>query len=193
MGLELRAHHLGIMVVVLGGAAAVLSAMGRPWWCRAGDLSPWSLDIWSRHNSQHLVDPYTISHVLHGVALYGLLCLVLRRWVAAMQRATIALGVEVLWELVENTKAMIERYRATTISLDNYGDSVINSLGDIVGFVIGYLAAAVIPTWVSVAGFFATEAALVLWIRDSLLLNVLMLLYPLDAVKAWQMGKMPPP
>jgi len=151
-------------------------------------MSPWSTDVWSRHNSQHLVDPYTITHVLHGIALYGLLWLFLRGVVTPMGRAAIAVGVETAWEIVENTNAMIERYRVATISLDYYGDSVTNSLGDIGAFVIGYLGATALPVWVSIVGFVVVDGLLVLWICDSLLLNVVMLVHPVESVKAWQLG-----
>jgi hypothetical protein len=172
----------GVLVLV----AAALRAMGRPWWCGAGDAALWSGEIFSRHNSQHLVDPYTVTHVLHGVAFYALVWLAFRRLAGPIGRAWIGLGLEAAWEMVENTDAVIERYRAATISLDYYGDSVANSLGDVVAYAVGYAAAAVLPTWISVAGFFAVDGLLVLWIRDSLLLNVLMLLHPIEAVARWQ-------
>jgi hypothetical protein len=180
--------HVAGFVLLLGATAVGLRAMGRPWWCQTGDPSLWSGDIWSRHNSQHLADPYTITHVMHGFALYALLWLAFRRRIGPLARATIAIGIEAGWEIVENTETMIEHYRTTTISLGYYGDSVTNSVADIVAFALGYLAATVVPTSAAIAGFFATDAALMLWIRDSLLLNVLMLVYPLEAVKNWQMG-----
>jgi len=180
--------HWAALVLVLGATALVLHAMGRPWWCRAGDLVPWSSDIWSRHNSQHLVDPYTLTHAMHGLIFYALLWLTLGRVAGVTTRAGVALGIEATWEIVENTSTMIERYRAATISLDYYGDSVLNSVCDILAFVLGYVAAAAIPTWVSVASVVAAETLLIFWIRDSLLLNVLMLIHPVEAVKAWQLG-----
>ena len=180
--------HWAALVVVLGVTALVLHAMGRPWWCRAGDLVPWSGDIWSSHNSQHVADPYTLTHAVHGIVFYGLLWLTLGRVAGVTARAGIALGIETTWEIGENTNAMIERYRATTISLDYYGDSVVNSVGDILAFVLGYAAAGAIPTWVSVASVVAAETLLIFWIRDNLLLNVLMLIHPIAAVKAWQHG-----
>jgi hypothetical protein len=183
-----RARHAGALAVLLATTAAVLAAMGRPWWCRAGDRALWSGDVWSRHNSQHLIDPYTITHALHGIALRGILWTVLGRRRSAPVRAAIAVAIETAWEIIENTDAMIERYRSATISLDYYGDSVANSLGDIVAFVVGYQVAGMVPVWLSVLVFFAVDGLLVLWIRDSLLLNVLMLLHPIDAVKAWQMS-----
>jgi hypothetical protein len=162
--------------------------MGRPWWCRAGDAVPWSGDIWSRHNSQHLVDPYTITHVLHGVALYGVLWALLRRFTGPQARAALALAVETAWEIVENTDAMIEHYRATTISLDYYGDSVVNSMSDIGAMMLGFWLARRIPTWASVVLIVVMEVAVAAIIRDNLALNILMLIYPLEAVKRWQMG-----
>jgi len=118
------------MVVLLGATAVVLSAFGRPWWCEAGYIRLWSGDIWSQHNSQHLVDPYTITHALHGIALYGLLWVLLRMVAGPLARAAVGTGVEIAWEIIENTDTMIERYSATTISLDYYGDSVANSLAE---------------------------------------------------------------
>jgi hypothetical protein len=176
------------LAVVLVAVALVLHAMGRPWWCQAGDLVPWSGEIWSRHNSQHLVDPYSVTHAMHGLLFYWLLRLTVGRVASATTRASIALGIETTWEVVENTNAMIERYRAATISLDYYGDSVVNSIGDILCFLGGYAAAAAIPVSISVVSFVAAELLLLVWIRDSLFLNMLMLVHPIESVKAWQLG-----
>ena len=136
----MRAVHWAALAVVLAGTALVLHSMGRPWWCQAGDLVPWSVEIHSRHNSQHLVDAYSLTHALHGLLFYWGLWLVLGRVAGATARAAIALGIETTWEIVENTDFIIERYRAATISLDYYGDSVINSVADIGCFVGGYAA-----------------------------------------------------
>lgn len=176
------------LAFVLGAAALVLHAMGRPWWCQAGDLVPWSGEVHSRHNSQHLVDAYSVTHAMHGLLFFWVLGLALGRVAGPATRAGIALGIETTWEIVENTNAIIERYRAATISLDYYGDSVVNSIGDIVCFVLGYAAAATLPVWISVAGFVVAEALLLVLIRDGLLLNMLMLVHPVEAVKAWQLG-----
>jgi len=149
---------------------------------------PWSININSRHNSQHLADPYTLTHAMHGVILYGVLWLTVSGVVGPAARAAIALGIETAWEIVENTSWIIERYRAATISLDYYGDSVTNSLGDIVAFVLGYAAAGAIPVWISVASVVMADVLLVVLIRDGLLLNVIMLIHPIEAVKTWQQG-----
>jgi hypothetical protein len=168
--------------------AAILHAMGQPWWCAQGDLSPWSSAVDSAHNSQHLGDPYTLTHVLHGFAFYALLWAVAgARW-SPRQRFLVALAAESAWELFENTDFVINRYREATISLDYFGDSIINSMGDIVACAAGYLAAAAIPTYASIATFAGVEILLMLWIRDSLLLNILMLVWPIEAIKNWQTG-----
>jgi hypothetical protein len=179
--------HAVAVIALLAVAAVVLSSMGRPWWCRAGDVAVWSGDIYSRHNSQHLADPYTFTHVLHGLAFYAIMWALFRRVVGSTGRAWLGLVLEVVWEVGENTDAMIERYRAATISLDYYGDSVANSLSDIAAYGIGYAAASLAPVWLSVAAFFAVDACMVVWIRDSLLLNVLMLVHPVEALRRWQM------
>ena len=171
-------------IVALG--ALTLHLMGRRLWCACGSPAPWSWDIWSAHNSQHLIDPYTFTHVLHGVLYYAGL-----RWLLGpgrvRARALLALSVEVAWEVVENTPAVIAAYRKT-MAAGYAGDSIANSLGDIAACMLGYLAAMSLPPLVSVLGFAAVEAALLLTIRDSLLLNVLMLLKPIGAIKAWQTG-----
>ena len=184
----MRTVHWVALALVLAGTALVLHSMGRPWWCEAGDLTPWSVQVQSRHNSQHLIDAYSVTHALHGLLFYGALWLTLGSVAGPTTRAGIALGIETTWEIVENTSFIIERYRAATISLDYYGDGVVNSLGDIVCFVLGYAAAATLSVWLSLAVFVVAEALLLVLIRDSLLLNMLMLVHPVDAVKTWQLG-----
>jgi hypothetical protein len=164
--------------------------MGRRLWCACGSPMPWSWDIWSSHNSQHLIDPYAFTHFLHGLIFYAVLRWALRgRWPLA--RVLLALAIELAWEIGENTDTVIQAYRDSTISLNYYGDSLLNSLGDVAALALGYLAAARIPVWLSLALFAAIEVGLLLAIRDSLLLNVLMLLYPVPALKAWQMAGAP--
>jgi hypothetical protein len=178
---------LAAMAAVVAVGLATLHVMGRRLWCACGSPAPWSGDVWSSHNSQHLVDPYVFTHVLHGSLAYAALWLVFReRWPAL--RAVLALLGEVAWEVAENTNTVIEAYRESTISLNYYGDSLVNSVGDTLAFLIGYAAAMSLPMAASVAGFLAVEAALLLTIRDSLLLNVVMLVHPIQALKAWQMG-----
>lgn len=176
-------------------AAGVLFAMGRVAWCACGSPVPWSWEIWSQHNSQHLLDPYAFTHVLHGVVFAGALFLVLggpRRDGSPLGIALAAL-LEAAWEVLENTPMVIDRYRENTASLDYFGDSVANSVADVGWCALGYVIARRVGWKASLAGFLAVEAVLLLAIRDSLLLNVLMLLWPLDAVRAWQLAGAPTP
>lgn len=175
------------MAALLAGTIYQLHSQGRLWWCACGQMSLWSGNTWSRHNSQHLFDPYSFTHVLHGMLLCGLFAWLCPRLPFAW-RLCLAVSVEAIWEVVENTDLVIQRYRAVTASLDYLGDTVANSLGDILSFVVGVAIARYLGFWRSLGLFMVTEVVLVVWIRDSLLLNILMLLYPVDAVRAWQMG-----
>ena len=174
-------------VAVSMAMVIILHLMGQPFWCKCGGLSLWSWDIWSSHNSQHLIDPYSFTHVLHGVVLCGLLYLLPRR-VSESNRFLTAVVLEAGWEILENSPTIIERYRAATITKDYFGDSIINSGGDLIACIVGYLLARQLGFRRSIVFFLLTEICLLLTIRDSLLLNVLMLIWPLDAVRQWQIG-----
>jgi hypothetical protein len=168
-------------------AVIYLRWQGRIWWCRCGSYWPISIHVNSMHNSQHLLDPYSLSHVLHGILFFGILWL-LRRWLSLPVRAAIAASIEIGWEMLENSPIIIERYRSATVSLGYSGDSIFNSLGDIASFVLGFYLARKLGLWRSVAIFIAVEL-LMLWLfRDNLTLNVLMLLWPIDAIRKWQSG-----
>ncbi len=141
----------------------------------------------SSHNSQYLTDPYTFSHITHGVLFYALTWLVARN-LPVRVRALIALGVETAWEIVENTDTIIQRYRAATISLHYYGDSVMNSTCDILACMAGFGLAFRLPRRVSIITVVVLEVALALWIRDGLILNIIMLIHPIPAIRSWQSG-----
>jgi hypothetical protein len=179
--------QLAALATVLSLAAVILVAMGRTWWCKCSLPVPWSWDIWSMHNSQHLMDAYTFSHIQHGFVFYGLFYLLLRRR-SHLIRFTAAMTLEAAWEILENTRFVIERYREATISLDYFGDTILNSLSDILACAFGYGLAFLIPVWSSAAVFALIELVMILTLRDSLLINILMLVSPLDAVRNWQMG-----
>jgi hypothetical protein len=175
------------LVAVLVAATLQLRNQGRSWWRSCGQPFLWAGEIWSSHNSQHLLDPYAFTHVLHGFLFFWLVSWLLPRMPPLWQLSLTTL-LEALWEVFENTEFTIQRYRETTAALGYYGDSVANSLGDVALCGIGFLIAQRLGLLRSFIAFAATELVLLFWIRDSLLLQILMLIYPIDSLKAWQMG-----
>lgn len=180
---DMRAY--GLTAFIIAATAAWLLYIGRVPICECGYVKLWHGQTMTSENSQHIADWYTPSHLLHGLLFYGALWLVARK-LSFGWRLSIATLIECAWEIVENSDAIIERYRAVTISLDYYGDSVINSVADILAMVVGFWLARVIPVWASVALVIGFEVLTMSIIRDGLALNIIMLLYPLDVIRDWQ-------
>lgn len=176
-----------VIAAILGVTAAIELMMGRLPWCRCGYVKLWHGVVFSSENSQHITDWYSFTHVTHGIAFYGLFRLVARR-VPLRTRFVLAVVLESAWEIVENSPFVIDRYRTATISLDYYGDSVINSIADVCAMMGGFWIATVLPAWASFVLVIAMELALAYFIRDNLALNILMLLRPVEAVRRWQSG-----
>jgi Protein of unknown function (DUF2585) len=173
---------------LFGLATVALRLEGRRWWCRCGRLTPWMGDIWGSHTSQHLFDPYSFTHVEHGLIFWGMMQ-PLARWIGPSHRLLLAMAVETLWEIVENTQPVINNYRKAALARGYEGDSVANSLGDIAACGLGLLLARRLPVRWSVALFVATEVILLAVYRDNLLFNITMQFIPIKAVEAWQMGR----
>jgi hypothetical protein len=180
-------RNWALVLLTASSAAVVLYAIGRLPICACGTVKLWHGAVYSSENSQHLTDWYSPTHVLHGLVFYMALHWLMPRW-GLGPRLVAAAMLEAAWEIAVNTETVIQRYREATISLDYYGDSIVNSMADITMMCLGFMIAARAPAWVSVMLFVAAEIYLGLMIRDGLTLNVVMLVWPLEAIRTWQGG-----
>lgn len=172
----------GVFVVM----SVILYSQGRLWIAQSGHIYLWVSDVWSSDNSQHLSDPYSFSHIQHGVLFFGLFWL-FRNYIGSNWRLVFAIALEAAWELFENSAFVINRYRESTAALGYNGDTILNSIGDLLSCFLGYIIAFKLKLYKSIAFFLAVEIIMIIAIRDSLLLNIIMLIHPIQAIKDWQM------
>ncbi len=185
------------LALLLVATVITLHLMGRYWWCQGGEgytgseAFLWSGDVHSMHNSQHLADAYSFSHLLHGLVFACVFY-----WIKPLRRApfawrlSLATLIEAGWEVFENTPLIINRYREATMALGYSGDSIGNSLGDLASCALGFIIATGIRWYWSLTLFLATELGMLFTIRDNLTLNVIMLIYPIEAIQQWQTNGM---
>ncbi|PKB19159.1 uncharacterized protein DUF2585 [Novosphingobium kunmingense] len=182
-----------LALVVALAAGAILLAMGREAICTCGSVKLWWGTVQSAENSQHITDWYSASHLIHGLLFYFFAHLLWRRWQLfggkpAIWALPIAVLFEAFWELLENSPMIIDRYRAVTVSYGYEGDSVVNSLSDIGFMALGFWLASRLPVWASVGLALALELLTLAVIRDNLTLNIVMLVWPIEAIRQWQAG-----
>lgn len=179
-----------VVALLLTITAAAEFVMGRQGFGPDGRFGWWEGNIWSQEQSQRLADPYSFTHIEHGLLFYVVLWLAARRADPRVRLAA-AVAIEAGWEILENSPIVIDRYRAVTIALGYVGDSVLNSVSDVAMMAFGFAIAARAPVRVSVALAVIMELGLLFWVRDNLALNILMLVHPVDAIRVWQMAGQP--
>lgn len=172
-------------LLVIVGTGVIEWMFGRSILGPDGRFGWWESDVWSSESSQRVADAYSFSHIIHGMLFYAFLWLVARR-LPVGQRLILALLMEAGWELLENSPIIIDRYRAVTIALGYVGDSVLNSVADVVMAGIGFFIAWSVRFWMSVVIILVFEIGCLFWVRDNLTLNIIMLLTPSETIKVWQ-------
>lgn len=175
------------VVMILVATVIGLRLEGRVWTCVCGGWQVWKGDVWSSHCSQHALDPYSITHMSHGLIFWCVMFWLIPK-VSVAWRLVMAAGVAAMWEIAENSVYVIDRYRTVTMSLDYLGDSVLNATMDVVCCMVGFFVARALGVWKTLTLFAMTETALLFIVRDNLTLNVIMLVWPIEGIKTWQMG-----
>lgn len=181
---------LGIIVVQI----LVLFFIGREAICTCGFIKLWEGDVMSASNSQQIADWYTFSHIMHGFIFYGFFVFISKKFfgrVGGLPLGLIFIGavlLEVGWEIIENSTWIINYYRNNTVSLGYIGDSILNSVFDVIWMAIGFVMARKLPVWIIITLIVIFELMTGLIVRDGLLLNILMFIYPAEAIKVWQMA-----
>ena len=183
--LQVLATGLVLLLMIV-----LLRAQGRMFLCACGYFTVWTSETCSANNSQQLFDPYSFTHVLHGFLFFWLIALLFRRMNSSWQ-ISLALLLEGAWEVFENTPFVIDKYRTETAALGYTGDTIVNSFGDLMCALVGFMIARKLGLRRSLIVFVLVEVVLIVWIHDSLLLQILMLVRPVEAIKLWQMCVQP--
>jgi Protein of unknown function (DUF2585) len=181
-----------VFVVIIGLTASVELAMGRLPLGPDGTFGWWDGNIWGSENSQRVADVYSFSHIIHGILFYAILWLIARE-IPLWHRFLIAVSIEAVWEILENSPLIINRYREATIALGYSGDSILNSCSDILMMSLGFLFAWGTPAVASIALVLVLEVGCLFWVRDNLTLNIIMLIHPIHAIRVWQAAGRPLP
>ena len=174
------------IVAMLVLTTLLLRGEGRLWICGCGRFSIWAGKICSANNSQQFLDPYSFTHVLHGILYFWMLIWIVPRLTQSW-RLWLSVTVAAAWEVFENSNFIINRYRQDTAALGYTGDTIVNSFGDILCAVLGFMIAQRLGFKRSLIFFLGMELILLFWIKDSLLLEIVMLIHPINAIKVWQM------
>ena len=180
------ARDAALVLVLMAATLFTLWMMGRVAVCGCGTVKFWG-SLSAAETSQHFTDWYSLSHIIHGFLFFGGLWLVLRNW-SLGARLALAVAIEGAWEIFENSSFIIERYRNATMSLDYYGDSLLNSAGDLLTMILGFAIASRLPVWLTIVLALSMELLAGAVIRDNLTLNIIMLIWPLEFIKHWQMS-----
>jgi len=183
----LKKHRFTIIstIIILTLVGAIEFLNGSSLLGPDGKFGWWDGNVWGNENSQRVADAYSFSHIIHGILFYAFLWLVVKK-MPLKYRFLFAVIIEAGWELLENSPLIINRYREATIALGYIGDSILNSICDILMMAIGFLMARFSKIWLSIALIIIFELGCLFWVRDNLTLNVLMLVHPVESVKDWQ-------
>ncbi len=167
------------------GQALVLHLFGQPLFCACGVFKLWEGDVFSAGNSQQLSDWYSFSHVIHGFLFYFFTWILFPK-VPALQRLLLAVGLEMTWEILENTPWIINKYREQALAQGYAGDSIINSVSDLLMMLFGFVLAWRFPVWSIIVLALGFELFTGWAIHDNLTLNILNFIHHFEFISEWQ-------
>lgn len=174
---------LSLLLVGLMGAMELW--LGRNLACPCG-IKLWHSVISNYGNSQHLFDWYSMVHVLHGLAYYWLVTLFDRKnKLSIIQKFVIAVFLSCAFEVIENTKWIIAAYRSHYSTFHYTGDSVVNSIGDVISVSIGFWVTTKAKLWMSIT-FFCVDVILIVYALNTVITsNTIIILDKIQHMKFW--------